>query len=99
MRPTALLAGLAAFGVPALAFRRRDDEFKGNGKPYEDPADKGGRMLTVSSGSGGVHRGRVCCRTLRTNAYSWQGAKSAPGQVLESENEFLRAQPADRCDM
>lgn len=48
MRPTALLACLCVFGVPALALQRRDDQFKGNGKPYEDPADKGGRMLTVS---------------------------------------------------
>lgn len=46
MRLSALLA--IVFGVPALALQRRDDEYKGNGKPYEDPADKGGRMLTVS---------------------------------------------------
>lgn len=49
MRLPTLVTALATFGVPALALRRRDDEFKGNGKPYEDPADKGGRMLTVST--------------------------------------------------
>lgn len=48
MRLPTLLAALTTFGVPALALRRRDDEFKGNGKPYENPADNGGRVLTVS---------------------------------------------------
>lgn len=48
MRLSPLLASLAIFGVPALALRRRDDQYKGNGKAYENPADKGGSMLTVS---------------------------------------------------
>lgn len=53
-----LAAYLALLAVPALALvRRGDDEFKGNGKPYEDPADKGGRMLTVSTGMAAA----ACC--------------------------------------
>lgn len=93
MRLPALLA--VAFGVPALALQRRDDEYKGNGKPYEDPADKGGRMLTVSLLSSFAAT-RPLSPTAHQNA---QHAAKLSWTNPGPKNPKLNSSPADQMDM